>query len=325
MGIRIMSSKGLGRGLESVAASAKEGPDLSSYVSVPKLPVDSPRVAVLWMIFGSISFGTMNALVKWTSVNADVWMIIFVRSLVIAIAVAVFASFQGISLKVKDRRKMFLRCLTGLIAMLLYFTALSLIPIGQAVTLQYTAPLFVALLSGRLISEKVSSSVIILLLTAFVGIVLIVSPDLESIDSNALLALGSGLFAGLAYIFVRDLRKTESPSSVVFWFAAFSVLGSMVQAVPDLSNLSFEIIAALIGIGIGAGGGQVGITMAYHKANAAWVSAFSYLTVIIATIYGVILFDEILTSKIIIGGLMIIGSGIALVFFSPSSSESESS
>jgi drug/metabolite transporter (DMT)-like permease len=50
--------------------------------------------------------------------------------------------------------------------MLLYFTALSLIPIGQAVTLQYTAPLFVALLSGRLISEKVSSSVLVLLMTA---------------------------------------------------------------------------------------------------------------------------------------------------------------
>ena len=65
--------------------------------------------------------------------------------------------------------------------------------------------------------------------------------------------------------------------------------------------------------------------MAYHKANAAWVSAFSYLTVIIATIYGVILFDEILTLKIIIGGLMIIGSGIALVFFTPSSSDNESS
>ena len=267
----------------------------------------------------------MNALVKWTSVNADVWMIIFVRSLVIALAVAIFARFQGISLKVKDRRKMFLRCLTGLIAMLLYFTALSLIPIGQAVTLQYTAPLFVALLSGRLISEKVSSSVFVLLMTAFIGIIMIVSPDFDSIDSNALLALGSGLFAGLAYIFVRDLRKTESPSSVVFWFAAFSVLGSMIQAVPNLSDLSLEMVAALIGIGVGAGGGQVGITMAYHKANAAWVSAFSYLTVIIATIYGIILFDEILTLKIVLGGLMIIGSGIALAFFAPSSSESEES
>jgi drug/metabolite transporter (DMT)-like permease len=315
-----MSSKGLGRGLESVSELAKNGPDLSSYVS-SKAPLDSPRVAVLWMIFGSICFGTMNALVKWTSLNADVWMIIFVRSLVIALAVLIFSQFQGTSLRMNDPKKMFLRCLMGLIAMILYFSALSLIPIGQAVTLQYTAPLFVALLSGSLIREKVSSSVLFLLITAFIGIVLIVSPDLDSIDPNALLALGSGFFAGLAYIFVRDLRKTDSPSTVVFWFAAFSILGSVIQAVPGLSNLTWEMVAALIGIGVGAGGGQVGITMAYHKANAAWVSAFSYLTVIIATIYGIILFDEVLSTKVIIGGLLIIGSGIALIFFTPPTTE----
>ncbi|MBT4156285.1 MAG: hypothetical protein HOE57_02320, partial [Euryarchaeota archaeon] len=94
-----MSSKGLGRGLESISELAKDGPDLSSYVSSESTnPVDSPKVAVLWMIFGSICFGTMNALVKWTSINADVWMIIFIRSLVIALAVAIFARFQGISL-----------------------------------------------------------------------------------------------------------------------------------------------------------------------------------------------------------------------------------
>jgi drug/metabolite transporter (DMT)-like permease len=317
-----MSSKGLGRGLESISELAKDGPDLSSYVTLEsKNPVDSPKVAVLWMIFGSICFGTMNALVKWTSINADVWMIIFIRSLVIALAVAIFARFQGISLKMNDPRKMFLRCLVGLIAMILYFSALSLIPIGQAVTLQYTAPLFVALLSGSIIREKVSTSVLISLITAFFGIILIVSPDLDSIDPNALLALGSCFFAGLAYIFVRDLRKTDSPSTVVFWFAAFSVLGSVFQAAPELSSLTWEMTAALVGIGVGAGGGQVGITMAYHQANAAWVSAFSYLTVIIATIYGIILFDEVLSTKIIIGGLLIIGSGVALIFFTPSTNE----
>ena len=317
-----MSSKGLGRGLHSVSTLANDGPDLSSYVSLEsKNPTDSPRVAVLWMVFGSICFGTMNALVKWTSVNADVWMIIFIRSLVIALAVIIFTRFRGTSLKMNDPKKMFLRCLVGLIAMILYFSALSLIPIGQAVTLQYTAPLFVALLSGSLIREKVSTSVLISLVTAFIGIILIVSPDLDSIDPNALLALGSGLFAGLAYIFVRDLRKTDSPSTVVFWFAAFSVVGSVIQAAPELTNLTWEMLAALIGIGVGAGGGQVGITMAYHQANAAWVSAFSYLTVIIATIYGIILFDEVLSTRIIIGGLLIIGSGVALIFFTPSTNE----
>ena len=280
-------------------------------------PADSPRIAVLWMIFGSVCFGTMNALVKWTAFHADVWMIIMVRSAVIALAVAIFAASRGLSLKVSDKRKMLLRCVVGLTAMILYFTALGRIPIGQAVTLQYTAPLFVALLSGRVIRERVEPMVALLVGSAFAGIVLIVSPDLSSIDSDALLALGSGFFAAMAYMYVRELRNTDSASSVVFWFAAFSVVGSIFQALPDVAGLEWKTVAALIGIGIGAGGGQVGITMAYHRANAAWVSAFSSLTVIVATFYGFTLFNETLGASDWLGGLLIVGSGIALIFMAP--------
>ena len=280
-------------------------------------PADSPRIAVLWMIFGSVCFGTMNALVKWTSFHADVWMIIMVRSAVIAFAVAIFATSRGLSLKVSDKRTMLLRCVVGLTAMILYFTALGRIPMGQAVTLQYTAPLFVALLSGRVIRERVEPMVALLVGCAFAGIVLIVSPDLSSIDSDALLALGSGFFAAMAYMYVRELRNTDSASSVVFWFAAFSVVGSIFQALPDVVGLEWKTIAALIGIGIGAGGGQVGITMAYQRANAAWVSAFSYLTVIVATFYGSTLFNETLGASDWLGGLLIVGSGMVLIFMSP--------
>ena len=281
-------------------------------------PGDAPKTAVLWMVFGSLSFGTMNALVKWTSLHADVWMIIMVRSAVIAFVVAVFAASRGISLRVVDKRTMLLRCVVGLTAMILYFTALGRIPIGQAVTLQYTAPLFVALLSGRVISERVEPVVVILVATAFAGIVLIVSPDLSSVNPDALLALGSGFFAAMAYMYVRELRNTDSVSSVVFWFAAFSVAGSMLQALPDIFDLDWRTLAALVGIGVGAGGGQVGITMAYHRANAAWVSAFSYLTVIVATFYGFTLFNETLGISDWIGGVLIVGSGVALVFMAPS-------
>ena len=315
-----MASRGLGRGLEDVSHLAEDGPDLSSFLTSEKSSIDSPNIAVMWMIFGSICFGTMNALVKWASSldGVDVWVVIMVRSSVIAFAVAAFAASRGISLKVNDSKTMFLRCTVGLIAMILYFTALARIPIGQAVTLQYTAPLFVALLSGAIIAEKVQPVVIAVVVVAFVGIVLIVSPDLSSVEPDALLALGSGFFAALAYIYVRQLRNTDSATSVVFWFAAFSVAGSIIQAAPNLFTLDTEALAALVGVGIGAGGGQVGITMAYHRANAAWVSAFSYLTVIIATIYGFILFDESLATSDYIGGLLIIGSGIVLIFKSPS-------
>ena len=317
-----MVKGGLGRGLDEIY-SKTEGPDLSSFVTEEKMP-DSPRAAVIWMIFGSFCFGTMNALVKWTSDHTDVWMIIMVRSAVIAFAVAAFAASRGISLKVNDHRTMLLRCIVGLIAMILYFTALGRIPIGQAVTLQYTGPLFVALLSGRILAERVSASVASLVLTAFAGIVLIVSPEVGTVDPNALLALGSGFFAALAYMYVRELRKTDSPATVIFWFAAFSVVGSIVQSAPHIYELDSNTIAALIGIGIGAGGGQVGITMAYHKANAAWVSAFSYLTVLVATFYGFSLFGETLSLADWLGGALVVGSGIALVFVFPPDEKSES-
>jgi len=284
---------------------------------------DSPRTAVAWMLFASFSFGSMNALVKWTSAEVDVWTTVFVRSLVIAFAIYIIARIGGVDLVVHDRKNMAFRCFTGLAAMILYFSALGLIPIGQAVTLQYTNPLFVALLSGFFLSERVHPQVLALAVISFLGIILIVSPNLRTIEKDALLALGSGFFAGVAYLYVRKLRATEEALSIVFWFAAFSVLATALPAIPSLADVISDpiLILALVGIGVGAGAGQVGLTYAFHRANAAWVSAFSYLTVIVATAYGYLLFNEVLDTRDIIGGIMIICSGIILSLFQVGSTE----
>jgi len=284
---------------------------------------DSPRTAVAWMLFASFSFGSMNALVKWTSAEVDVWTTVFVRSLVIAFAIYIIARIGGVDLVVHDRKNMAFRCFTGLAAMILYFSALGLIPIGQAVTLQYTNPLFVALLSGFFLSERVHPQVLALAVISFLGIILIVSPNLRTIEKDALLALGSGFFAGVAYLYVRKLRATEEALSIVFWFAAFSVVATALPAIPSLADVISDpiLILALVGIGVGAGAGQVGLTYAFHRANAAWVSAFSYLTVIVATAYGYLLFNEVLDTRDIIGGIMIICSGIILSLFQVGSTE----
>ncbi len=284
---------------------------------------DAPRTAVAWMLFASFSFGSMNALVKWTSAEVDVWTTVFVRSLVIAFAIYIIARIARVDLVVHDRKNMAFRCFTGLAAMILYFSALGLIPIGQAVTLQYTNPLFVALLSGFFLSERVHPQVWALAMVSFLGIVLIVSPDLRTIEKDALFALGSGFFAGVAYLYVRRLKATEEALSIVFWFAAFSVVATALPAIPSIAYVISDpiLMLALVGIGVGAGAGQVGLTYAFHRANAAWVSAFSYLTVIVATAYGYLLFDEILDTRDIIGGIMIICSGITLSLFQVGSTD----
>jgi len=316
-----MVKKGLGRGLNSLSKTTGS-PDLSSFISTDETYVygdsGSAKAAVFWMIVGSIAFGTMNAIIKKTEdFDISVSTIILVRSSVIAGIVYLWALYYSRPLKIIDRKKMFLRCFTGLTAMFCYFFSLQRIPITQAVSLQYTAPLFVAIFSGKILKEKVSPYVMFCVLIAFIGVTLIVSPEFGKVETDALFALASGLGAGLAYIFVRDLRATDSPAGVVFWFAMFSTIVSAPFAISETILLNLTELFLLISVGIGAGIGQIGITLAYQQANAAWISAFSYTTVLVASFYGWFYFGEILEFDDYIGALLIIITGVSLILLNP--------
>ncbi len=316
-----MVKKGLGRGLNSLSETTNP-PNLSAFISTNKSYVygdsGSAKAAVFWMILGSIAFGTMNAIIKKTEdFDISVSTIILVRSSVIAGIVYLWALYYSRPLKIVDRKKMFLRCFTGLTAMFCYFYSLQRIPITQAVSLQYTAPLFVAIFSGKILKERVHPSVMFCVLIAFFGVTLIVSPEFGKVESDALFALASGLGAGLAYIFVRDLRSTDSPAGVVFWFAMFSTLVSAPFAISETVFLSFNELLLLISVGLGAGIGQIGITLAYQQANAAWISAFSYTTVLVASFYGWFYFDEVLKVDDYLGAFLIVVTGIFLIVINP--------
>ena len=64
----------------------------------PPMSYDSPKTAVAWMLFASLSFGSMNALVKWTSSDADVWSMVFVRSVVIGVVIYSICKTRGVDL-----------------------------------------------------------------------------------------------------------------------------------------------------------------------------------------------------------------------------------
>jgi len=246
-----------------------------------------------------------------------VWTVIFGRSIVISCMTFFIAKIQKKSLTFDNPKWMFARCITGFLAMASYFYAIPLIPLTTAVVLQWTSPLFIALFSGFLIKERVSPFLFICIGIAFVGTVLIISPSFDKIEINAFYALISGALSALAYLSIRQLRSTASSESVVFWFAVFCVIFTFPLCIQELSTLSFYEIQLLMGVGVAAGIGQIGMTKAFHAAKAAYIGAFSYSTVIVSWIYGLFIFDEILSSWDMIGTLLIVGSGIILATTSP--------
>ena len=284
--------------------------------------MDAAHRAVAWMLLASVAVGSGSALVKWTAGQAGVATVIFGRSLVITLALLTWSQLRGASLYVGNRRRMLWRCTVGLSAMTCYFYAVQQIPLSNAVTLQYTAPLFVALFSGAMLRERVSSLVYGCIALSFVGTVLIVSPSLRSVDIDALVALISGVLSAFAYLAVRGLRTSATPDGVVFWFALFCTLATLPLAASELPRLALSEVLAITGVGICAGVGQTGMTRAYQAARAAYIGAFSYATVLVGGIYGWLLFHQTLVWGDALGAALIVGSGALLVSSAPNAKPS---
>ncbi len=279
---------------------------------------DSPQAAVAWMVLAGLCFSATGVFVKLSGeVGVVVWTVIFGRSAVIAVMTYFLSKIQKVSLSFKEPKWLLSRCITGFSAMACYFYAIPLIPLTTAVVLQWTSPLFVALFSGYLIKEKVSPFLFGCIGIAFAGTVLIISPSFEAIEINAIYALASGILSALAYLSIRELRTTASSESVVFWFAVFCIIVSLPLSAKELTTLSSYEIQILLGVGITAGVGQIGMTRAFHAAKAAYIGAFSYSTVVVSWIYGLFIFDEVLSSWDMLGTLLIVGSGIILATTSP--------
>ena len=278
---------------------------------------DSPQAAIAWMLLASAAFGSGSALVKSTAGDVGVWTVVFGRSLVIMVILLVWSRVYGASLHIGDRRLMLWRSAIGLSAMFCYFYSVQKIPLSNAVTLQYTSPLFVALFSGAILRERVPPLIYGCILVSLIGTILIVSPSLKSIDIDATIALISGVFSAFAYLAVRGLRTSSSPDGIVFWFAAFCTLVSLPFAAGELPTLKVYDGLAVIGVGICAGIGQTGMTRAYHAARAAYIGVFSYATVIVGGIYGWLIFNQELVWGDVIGAALIVVSGALLVISIP--------
>ncbi|MDP6945416.1 MAG: DMT family transporter [Myxococcota bacterium] len=276
-------------------------------------PTGGRLAGVFWMLVSTASYGVMGAGTKVAVPMAGLAAVLFWRSVFITLLTYVLGRARGVSMRPVNHRLLFWRSLTGFIAMVCYFWALSVIPLATASALLYTNPVLVVLLAGVLIGERVPRGTLPLALAAFVGVLVIMRPDTGDLDLGAVAALTAGVMAALAYLAVRRLRVTDTTEGIVLYFSAFCVLGAAPFALSGAfgSALPEDPMAwwYFLVIGLGAAGGQLAMTEAYRLEKASVIGPFSYATVIWSAILGWWLFDEPVEGTSALGILLIIGAG----------------
>lgn len=196
----------------------------------------------------------------------------------------------------------------------LFFFSLTLIGLAEATAIFFTVPLLVVILSVVLLGEKHGPRRFLAVLTGLIGMLVITRPGSGVIGYGALLTLAAAFCVSLFNIITRKLAD-EDPIAVTMFYTALAGAVIMLLIVPFAweSPEGWRQWAALLTIGIAGGAAHSCIIASHFFAPASTVAPFMYSQIFWAVGFGFLLFGALPDRYTVLGGLIIIGSGIYLL------------
>lgn len=266
----------------------------------------------------------MVALVKLAAESAPTGEIMFARSFFALLPLIIWMVARRefpTALKTKRLGGHILRGSLGCMAMVGFFSALSVLPLPDVTAIQFVAPLMTLALAALILGETVRIFRWSAVGVGFLGVVLILYPYLgagwtagDEGATGALLAVMAASITSLAMIQVRNLTSTETTASIVFYFAATATVLSLLSApfgwvVPSLFDAFI-----LISIGLLGGVGQILLTQSYRYAPASVIAPFDYTALIWALILGYVMFGEVPLPIVLAGAAIVICAGLFVIW-----------
>ncbi len=277
------------------------------------LPFKWPQLRSLWMLVAAIGFAIMGTLVKIGAQKFTSAEMVFYRSAFGLIAIYGYIFVNKLPLRTPVMGKQMSRALVGFASLVLFFYAIAHLPLATAITLNYTSPLFLALFMPFLLHEKPKPTLYTAVVLGFVGVVLLLKPTLTNQDALAGgLGLASGVGAAIAYIHVKQLGNLNEPDwRTVYYFTLISTIGAGVwMLMQNFTPLTWKDLPLLFGLGLSATIAQLAMTRAYRTGNTLTVASLAYLTVVLASLIGILIWSEHLSFSEWLAIGIIILSGI---------------
>ncbi len=269
---------------------------------------------ILLRIVAAGSFSLMSGLMKLAAeAGVSAPEMVFYRALFgLPVVLTWVLAGPGIGAITTRRPLMHLwRCALGVTGILCLFQGLSLLPLAEATTLGFTAPMFATLLSFLFLKETVGWHRWLAVLVGFVGVMVVMRPGGDPLPALgvAFALVGAGFSAGVT-VTLRHLSKTEHVAAIVFWFfIACAVAGAVL--LPAFGSLHAPLaFAFLAGGGMAGGVAQLAMTESLRLAPVSAVTPFDYLQIAGAVLFGWLALSVAPSWSALAGAALIVGSGL---------------
>ncbi len=268
-----------------------------------------PLKAALWMSGAIASFTGMAIAARAINGVHDSFEIMAARSVIGLGIVLVAGALTGQLHRISTARLSghALRNVVHFTAQNLWFWALTLIPLAQVFALEFTAPVWVILLSPLVLGEKLTLPKLMAAILGFVGILIVARPDLSNLNPGVLAAAGAALGFATTSILTKRLTRGEAIIGILFWLTVFQGIFGLVMAGYDgqVNWPTAQTLPWLVLIGFCGVLAHFSLTSALSLAPASFVMPIDFLRLPLIAVIAALVYAEPLDPYVLGGGAVI--------------------
>lgn len=259
---------------------------------MPGLP--APLEGVLWMAGAAVCWALNTILIRPISLELPPIELLFLRCFFAAILFIPFIAKVGFKgMKMGRPRLYFMRASVMFVSMLMWIYAVKLLPIAEAVSLGFTAPLFATMLAALLLREKVGIRRWTAVFFGFVGALVIIRPGIAVFDTAAIYVLINAATWASAIILSRVMSRTESPTVIVGYMFIMLTPATLIPTLFVWQTPSWTALILVIALASTGTLGHIAVSRALTVAETSVVVPLEYLQLPLAALASYFLFAEV--------------------------------
>jgi drug/metabolite transporter (DMT)-like permease len=260
------------------------------------------------------AFSLMDLIVKWSE-DYPLGQVLFFRGFFGVVIYFFIMPRERIKnfYYTKRARLHFLRCLSGLIALIAIFIALRKLPLATVVSISFAAPIFTTIFSIFLLNEKVGFYRWLAVSIGFIGIIIITEPGFDDLNIYYLFPIIFCLGLSYVAITIRQLSTTEPVWLIALNFSIVITLASLFTIPFGWVMPNVKDLALLCMIGFFGGFANLWLSQSFKLSEVSLVSPLKYLALIFGIFFGYLIWDEIPTIRTLLGALLVIVSSLIIL------------
>lgn len=268
-----------------------------------------PLMGIFWMLVTGVFFIMVTALVKWMGPRLPAAEAAFIRyALGLVFLLPTLGALRAAHLSRRQWTLFSVRGICHALGVILWFFAMTRIPIAEVTAMNYLAPIYVTVGAAIFLGEKLALRRIVAVVMGLAGAAIILRPGFREVSMGHLAMLVAAIVFAGSYLLAKVLADEAKPGVVVGMLSVFVTLGLAPFALPVWIMPTWEEIAILFAVAIFATSGHYTMTLAFAAAPVTVTQPVTFLQLVWATALGALAFSEPVDIWVIIGGFVILSS-----------------